>query len=200
MGGLTIADRWRMLNADARQQLMESDPFGLVPDHLVAEVERVGLPFALVARWGNEPGRERRFLREDIQNWIMGIANTRIASVTVTPRNTGGLDVQWQTTDIGFAEQTVLWAVTINLDDNSPLYQLGVKLVKLADHNDVHNYVFNHQEPKQFNLPLADRAVELGETSARAYFPASLLPALPPRYEWAATLTVDGIDVARFPE
>lgn len=189
-----------MLNADARQQLMESDPFGLVPDHLVAEVERVGLPFALVARWEHETGPERRFLHEDVQNWMMGIANTRIRSVTVTPRNTGGLDVQWQTTDIGFAEQTVLWAVTINLDDNSPLYQLGVKLVKLADHNDVHNYVFNHQEPKQFNLPLADRAVELGETSARAYFPASLLPALPPRYEWAATLTVDGIDVARFPE
>lgn len=191
-------DRWRSLKPTVRDRLMESEPFGSIPEDLVEDVKRAGLPFAPEVAWETDPpGPGRQFLREDFQHWMTGISSSFLLDASLT-EDPDGLAADWTTTDVGFAEESVLWSATVYIDDeNLPLYQLGVKLVKSSNREDIHSYVRDHQAARQFNIPPANRAVELGLTKTRAYFPRKMLPKLPSQYRWNATLNVDGIDVAR---
>jgi hypothetical protein len=102
------------------------------------------------------------------------------------------LTVQWQSGS-GTGAQSTLWAVMLTGADGG-VYQLGVKQIGTQ----AQSFVFDFGTAKQeeVSAPGAMAATPTGVTESFAY---SKMPDLGATFEWKASLSIDGQDVAFCP-
>ena len=115
----------------------------------------------------------------------------RLASATLTDAGES-LTVQWQSSS-GTGAQSTLWAVMLTGADGG-IYQLAVKQIGTKTQSWVFDFGTAAQEA--VSAPGAMAATPMGVTESFAY---SKMPDLGPTFEWKASLSIDGQDVAFCP-